>query len=308
MLRNQTLEEKRKRALAIPIRQVLLNEHILPVKEGGVWYKSPYRHENTPSFRIYPKKNIWIDYGLNETKNKGDAINFVMRYKGLNFIEAIDYLLQMDGVVLLPSTPSQYERQDPCFTAQKHCVDEIKPIRNIQLINFLRARGIPLEIANRYCCEIHYTYLLNHKHFYAIGFQNDSNGWVIRTAPYCGKPKGDKYDIIASDITTIRRNPQSVDPVNLVFEGFLNFLSYVVLYGEPEYDVLVLNSSNNAIKLKDIASRGVQKLLFFRDNDDAGQIAYDTLMKYSGCEVNDMSEIYGCLGLNDLNDFLTHKL
>lgn len=306
MLRNQILEEKRKRALGIPIRYVLLHEHILPVKEGGVWYKSPFRHEKTPSFRIYPQKNVWIDFGLNG-RNKGDTINFVMRYKKLNFTEAVDYLLEMAGVVLLPSKLSQFEPREPRVSVQKHRVDGITRISNVRLVDFLRTRGISLEIANRYCHEIHYTYLPNHKHYYAIGFRNDSNGWVIRTAPYCGKPKGDKYDIIASDITTIRRNPQSVDSIIIVFEGFLNMLSYVVLNGEPEHDIMVLNSSNNAIKLRNVVSYGVQKLQFYRDNDDAGQSAYDTLMRYSGCEVQDMSEIYGCLGLNDLNDYLTYK-
>lgn len=113
-------------------------------------------------------------------------------------------------------------------------------------------------------------------------------------------------DIIASGITTIRFYSQQVDNTAYVFEGFLNFLSFVALYGPPQHDVYVLNSALNTSALKGISSIGVTKLVFYRDNDDRGLMAYNELKELSGCIVEDASSPYRTLGLDDMNDYLIY--
>lgn len=33
------------------------------VKAGYCFYYSPYREESTPSFKVSPSKNLWVDFG-----------------------------------------------------------------------------------------------------------------------------------------------------------------------------------------------------------------------------------------------------
>ena len=306
MLDNSKLEEKRKKALSIPIRCLLANEHIFPTKEGGTWYRSPFRDDKTASFRIYPEKNTWIDFGLQGQHNGGDVINLISRLKGLNFIQSIDYILRMDGIVYTDSISSPELKIDESDKSSKHSIVSITHIKHPGLIRYLGSRHIPIDIANRYCKEIHYTFLPTGRHFFGIGFGNDAGGWVIRTAPYPTEPKGKKMDIIASGITTIRINAQQIDKTAYVFEGFLNFLSFVSLYGAPKHDVYVLNSALNAGALCGIANTGVRELYFFRDNDDRGLAAYDEIKDCSGCIVIDASTPYRTLGLDDLNDYIIY--
>lgn len=52
----------------------------------------PFHDEKTPSFFVNTKKNVWYCQGCNQG---GDAIEFLMRYKNLNFFEARDIIQNM---------------------------------------------------------------------------------------------------------------------------------------------------------------------------------------------------------------------
>ena len=42
-----------------------------PVKQQGVnlWYKSPFREENEPSFKVNTEREQWFDFGLGKGGN-----------------------------------------------------------------------------------------------------------------------------------------------------------------------------------------------------------------------------------------------
>lgn len=50
----------------------------------------PFHHEKTPSFVIYLKSNSYYCFGCGVG---GDSINFMMKIKGCEFLEAVKYLI-----------------------------------------------------------------------------------------------------------------------------------------------------------------------------------------------------------------------
>ena len=48
-----------------PIEDFLarLGHHPVQRRANAVWYRSPYREEHTPSFKVNPEKNLWFDFG-----------------------------------------------------------------------------------------------------------------------------------------------------------------------------------------------------------------------------------------------------
>ena len=300
-------EQKKMAALAVPITTIASHEGFERAKRSKRTYYSPFRKEKSPSFVVYPESNRWVDYGLVGSHRGGDGINLVQMLHKFDFKEAVEYLLAMDGKDILPP-PSESTRGGMAVHASgRQRVDEVVEIRSRSLVSFLASRRIPAEVARQFCKEVHYTYSQSGRNYFGIGFANDLGGWVIRTAPYTGEPKGKKMDILASGITTIRLEEGRVNPEAYVFEGFLNFLSWVVLFGQPDRDVIVLNSVENKEALSDVRSLGTEILHCFLDNDEAGDGALTFLRRESGCDVIDHSELYRDEGLNDLNDYLCGK-
>ncbi len=57
-----TIEESKNIKLADYLHSLGYN----PVKQQGssLWYKSPFREEKEPSFKVNPDRNLWYDFGL----------------------------------------------------------------------------------------------------------------------------------------------------------------------------------------------------------------------------------------------------
>ena len=47
-----------------PIEDFLarLGHHPVQRRANAIWYRSPYREEHTPSFKVNPEKNLWFDF------------------------------------------------------------------------------------------------------------------------------------------------------------------------------------------------------------------------------------------------------
>jgi len=152
---------------------------------------------------------------------------------------------------------------------------------------------IHLDLANRYCREVHYRKRDNS--YFAIGFQNDIGGYELNSPPDfkgCIPPK---------DITTFGNGKESC----LVFEGFWDFLSCLTIQKieKSHHDVAVLNSTANVQKAMNFL-KAHQEIYTYLDNDDGGRRATEQIK--SECKnVNNRSERYA--GFKDLNDFLRNK-
>ena len=125
-----------------------------------------------------------------------------------------------------------------------------------------------------------------------IGFPNASGGYELRGA---GLFKG---TLAPKDITPIFSDGRQ--PVCL-FEGFMNFLSFLSMKEKVGNHCLVMNSVASVGRcIRYLRERHITALRAFLDNDDAGRRTLSAFID-AGFQVEDMSVHYR--GCKDLNEF-----
>ena len=275
-------------AKQIRIEDYLSGIGIKPSKERGynLWYKSPFRNESEPSFKVNRNINQWRDFGSGE---KGNIIDLAMKLHQTNSVS--DALRAIEQAV-----PNPQIHQSSFSFRQQEILDEIfdvkiKPLNHPALIEMLKKRKIPMDLARKYCKEAHYT--LKGKAYFAVAFPNDKGGFETLN-PYfkgCLPPK---------EITTFDRQTTTVH----LFEGFMDYLSLLTLQAwQADVSAVVLNSTANLEKAVPFLSKH-EKINAFLDNDEAGQQALEKLQKLN-LPVVDVSKRY--VGFKDVNDYLCGK-
>lgn len=275
-------------AKQVPITGYLKARGIEPVRlEGHQYvYFSPFREERTPSFYVDPVKNVWNDFA----EDCGDIIRLVIRLEGLNFVNATKKLhtlsLSSDQVEIIKSLPASPQKQ--------HFVKRITPLKSKALVSYLEGRRINLKYANRFVSEVHYG--TGKGNFYGIGMQNISGGWEIRN-------KNFKGSLGAKDLSYFPKN--SENSKLCIFEGFIDFLSLLTLYGDSiSDDYMVLNSTSLVGRVTQYSNKYKSIYTYF-DNDTTGNMVFGKLKKLlseSDVRIVDASRVYD--GYNDLNDYL----
>ncbi|HUX94390.1 MAG TPA: toprim domain-containing protein [Bacteroidales bacterium] len=267
-------------AKKIDIVSFLAKNGINPDYIQGVnhWYKSPFRKEKNPSFKVNSYKNLWFDFGIGEG---GDIIKLT------NLLFKVD---NSNALKILSNNHYPDHQKTGNSKDSKVLITNVKEISNIQLINYIESRRLNIQLAKEYCKEV--SFKLNDKNFYAIGFQNDSKGYELRCKYFKGSstPK---------DITLIKNNTDKL----LLFEGFIDFLSWFScnLFLTGKHDYLILNTLSFLNKSKSVIN-GYNEVLLFLDNDKAGKRATDELIGTGLSKCIDMSGEYS--EYKDLNESL----
>lgn len=250
----------------------------------GLWYLSPYRLERKPSFHVAPSRNVWYDFGTGEG---GDIFTLAARLTGAtDFMEQARYISEkMQMPVERPIRQPAFNRRNDEPTFENV---EISALSSPALLKYLADRGISRSIAMQYCYQIDYG--LHGKHYYAIGFPNNGQGYELRNpfSKLCIPPK---------HISHISNG----QPRCNVFEGFIDFLSAERLGWNDGNDSVVLNSVANIGKAIPVLA-DYHVILCYLDNDAAGQAALARLQKEFGGIVADKSTLYP--NHKDVNDYL----
>lgn len=247
----------------------------------GLWFYAPYRSERKPSFHVNPNRQIWFDFG---TGAGGDIFSLAGEMSGeTDFLRQADYIAEkMRLPVAKPYKPTPFVEQ-PTFENEN-----VSRLNAPALLRYLADRGIPRDIAQRYCAQVNYQ--LHGKNYYAIGFENNVHGFELRSPFFKGSypPK---------HITCISNGNARCN----VFEGFIDFLSAERLGFNDGMDSVVLNSVANIQKA--ICPLGNYTVIqCYLDNDVAGRAALARLRREFGDRVMDKSAIYP--DNKDLNDYL----
>ena len=80
-------------------------------RSGRTWKANcPFHNERTPSFIVDPNRNSWHCFGACSTG--GDVIEFVRRFEGLEFREALRRCAERAGVELRPPTRAEREERE----------------------------------------------------------------------------------------------------------------------------------------------------------------------------------------------------
>ena len=279
------------------IVEYLEKKGIRPVRRTPAYamYRSPLREETRPSFKVDREKNLWIDYAEGRG---GSIIDLCMRLEGCTLSEAICRL----GQNALEHTAHSYssskretsispnQRKDITASGTRRLTsisDTLPP----HLQEYLKKeRCINLEKATPFLKCI--SYEARGKRYEAIGFANSSGGYELRDNNTF------KGTIAPKNITPIFEGMEQ--PVCL-FEGFMDFLSFLSMKGEVTNQCLVMNSVSNVVRsIHYLNKRNITSVRAFLDNDDAGRKAVQEFVN-TGFKVEDMAVYYR--DFKDLNEF-----
>ena len=247
----------------------------------GLWFYAPYRSERTPSFHVNPKLSLWFDFG---TGAGGDIFSLAGAMSGeTDFVRQAAFIAEkMSLPCATPYKPLPF-KEEPTFENV-----EVSPLESPALLKYLADRGIPRDIAQRYCVQVDYG--LHGKKYYAIGFENNAHGFELRNPFFKGSYPPKHITLIASG--NARCN---------LFEGFIDFLSAERLCYNDGNDTIVLNSVSNIGKtIQPLA--GYSVISCYLDNDAAGRAALSRLQSEFGDRVMDKSSLYP--NHKDLNEYL----
>lgn len=273
------------------------------IKVRGVsyWYTSPFRQEHTPSFKVNDNINEWYDFGIGKG---GDIIDLCRLLFNLPTVSDVLRELSDTGSKHPPMTTIMNHPGRPHPRQNRWSEILVRPLRHPALYTYLRLRGIDLEIAKRYCYEIHYKF--NDKSYFGIAFENRSKGYEIRNALF----KGCIYN---KDITYFHWTSDATKSGCCVFEGFMDFLSFltmlksgraVSIFPDTPCDHIILNSVTNITKCTVILQQ-YTSVYCYLDNDTAGKNALQCILESLGSCVINKAIHYN--GFNDLNDYLLGK-
>ena len=254
-------------------------------------YRSPLREETHPSFKVDTQKNLWIDYA--EGKG-GSIIDLCMRLEGCTLSEAIRHLGQNapdKGTYCFRNNFTQNNFQPTIAANRARRLIEISDTLPPYLQEYLRKeRCIDLEKAAPFLKSINYE--VRGQRYQAIGFANLSGGYELRDN------HSFKGTIAPKDITPIFTD--RAEPV-CIFEGFMDFLSFLSMKEEIINRCLVMNSVSNVARTAHyLNDHNLTHIRAFLDNDDAGRRTVQEFVR-AGFKVEDMSVYYR--NFKDLNEF-----
>ena len=145
------------------------------------------------------------------------------------------------------------------------------------------------------------SYEVRGRRYQAIGFANLSGGYELRDN------HSFKGTIAPKDITSIFTD-KIINPIQpiCVFEGFMDFLSFLSMKEEIASHCLVMNSvSNVARTVRYLNNHNLSHIRAFLDNDEAGRRTTNDFVK-AGFKVEDMSRYYK--DFKDLNEFHVSRM
>lgn len=269
------------------------------MKSEQYWYLSPLRKEVTPSFKVNDRLNEWYDFG---EATGGDLVELGKYLCGTKSVsEALAYIKRYVNGVSLPRPRALPATSRPVEADMKNLI--IVPLRHHALLSYLHSRMIDSDIGRMFCKEVHYE--LRQRRYFALAFGNISGGYEVRNPYYKGCIKN-------KDISLILQSRGETQSRVCLFEGFMDFLSYLTLKQTDDSaicinapcDHLIMNSISNLKKTLTY----LQKYTYihcYLDNDLAGQKTVETIAGMYDGRVYNESNRYA--GYKDLNDYLRGK-
>jgi len=264
-----------------------------PVRKTGKehMYRSMLRDgDQTPSLSVDDKIGAWYDHGSGKG---GNIIDFGLAYwPTMTFNEVIARLQTECNV-----SPREQRNLRPRIPvkARNYFIDRISALgTNPAISNYLLGRGI-FETARGRLSEVYYFVESNgdRKPFFAAGWQNEAGGWEVRNKYFKGC-------LGSKAITFIQGDTKHA----VLFEGYINYLSWLSEHKEAMQSVIILNTLS-LLKEGIIKAKQFSKLDIYFDRDPSGFQAAKDLIAALPYGVDRSSAFEG---FNDYNDKLVASL
>ena len=273
---------------SIKLEEVLvsLGHHPTKQNEKEAWYRNPFATENQASFKLDKRNNIWY---LHSEGIGGNNIDFMMKYLKASVKEVLEWAEKQN----FSSFQSQKDYHSKSSSLNYH-ITEIKELQNENLKIYLQQRGLSPTVYSL-VKEVHFA--IGEKKLYAIGFENLSGGWELRNQFYKGS-------LLKKDISVVNLNNNLEKNKNVVvFEGFIDALSFVEMKPFFNGDLLVMNSVSLLNRTNEFL-KNYSEIHLFLDNDKAGEHCKNSILE-SFPEAKNHSEIYALH--KDLNEYFVFR-
>lgn len=284
-----TMKTRRKHIIScaeakqITISDFLKSRGYKPKKDKPieVWFHSPFRLEQEPSFKVCKRKNVWFDHGAGIG---GTIIDLIMKLQNCSIPEALLFLSDSSLSFSFHQQPKEIREKE------EYSIKEVGDLKSPKLIRYVEDRKINPNFALKICKEVHYTFD-QQKIYQGVGFKNDSGGFEIRYHNF-------KCCLVKKNITTILNHSETA----CFFESWSDFLSYLTLKKRiPNEDFIILNSTA-LIKNTEVLLQNYKNLKIFFDNDNSGKLAFEHIQKQAPNKAINCSAHYA--DFKDLNEYL----
>lgn len=266
-----------------------LNIEAIEKKKEQYWFKAKWREERTASVKC--EGNLYYDFGEG---SGGNTIDFIMKYFSIDFVQAIKWLRsESNSFSFDPPKQSLFSEQKK---KKSYCIDNVQPLQNQILIDYLNNRKLNIEVCKRYLVEVYYR--VNEKKYFGVGFKTNKGSYEIRNK-YAKLALGKKW------FTWINNGHNSI----IVLESWSDFIAIIMLYPkcEKSKDFLVLNSLSMLSKAEEVLISYLE-ILFALDNDNAGSNFTKKYLKKWSTNISSSKDIrYLFDGFKDLNEYLLYK-
>ncbi len=283
-----------------------LGHHPAHRSGGELFYRSMLREENTPSLTVNDRSGVWFDHGgANQSGIKGgNIIDLAMSYwHPATFYEVIQKISDVMAISLSEQadTSEKVKRQRTAPPEEpRYTINMVKEIGNHPaIVKYLQSRGI-LEQARGRMKEVYYSFNSGPnegKKFFSAGWQNEHGSWELRN-------KIGQTDFKAclgrKSISFIAGNPDKLS----VFEGYMDYLSWLRDNPQSTDSIIVLNSVN-LLEIAVDRAAGYQEIDLYFDRDKAGTTALANFQQKLP-HATDRSKVYK--GYNDYNEMLMARL
>lgn len=261
------------------------------IRDREYWYKSPFRKEETASFKVNTAINTWFD--MAEWKG-GNIVDLAIRLFNEPDLSKLLNKIENDFSFLRQQIPiEKSEVQEPKKESEsKIKILKIGQLQNQALLDYIASRFIDDTIAAQYCREINYK--VGDKQYHAIGFKNNSGGYELRNKYFKGAFRPKDFTFIDKQRTELA-----------VVEGFFDFLTlrtnWSLLTKSTNY--LILNSLALFEKAMSLMKQH-KKVYLMLDHDEQGSSTTSIAINISP-KFEDMSHMYR--GYKDLNEWHIKK-
>jgi len=282
------------------LRNCTVSQALSIIEDTGLGYKSTYIPESK-------QNQTSLFSSLKQTKEEQKHEQLLKYYE-----DELKKELR-EGAELSTTAIKQQKGGTDRGEGNKLLISNLKSLNNIALLDYLSTRQIDLDIAKQYCNEIYFKNIEKGKNYFAISFTNDSGAYEWRNKYSKGILGGSK------DITSIYDGSEDGEVPKLkrllVFEGFMDFLSYKSHKTTSKEDYIILNSV--ALVGKFLSNIEAQtKIVYgythidleihlYLDNDNAGDEATEKIkesLEDQNISIIDKRTLYA--GYKDYNEYL----
>lgn len=278
-----------------------LGDRVVKKTRNGYLARAPWRQDKHPSLSITPDGRGWHDLA---TGAKGSVIDLVMAHLNTHdFKRVVEELTRLQ-----PNSSSFYPQiisdggKEKDLECSRFGSFNVVPLQSRGLYAYLHRRKVNIDIAKQFLKEAHYSFQDRNdgRYLYALAYPNDLGGYELRGAPYKGNPNGFKGSTAPKGITTHLIHGNA--PV-IVFEGFIDMLSFATLCGGVKHNYIVLNSIVNAQAAVDMLRAYRNTIYISLDNDGVGRETARRMLEQLS-SARDIS--YRFAPAKDVNEYLCH--